>query len=94
MKNLLLIAMIKVVFGAFAAAGPQRDSRWGPAYLLIMCAPSEFTYSEIILCQVSRSIGIGHNTRAAGVHNPGYIALRIPDIEILGAIVIYGQWAS
>ena len=27
MKNLLLIAMIRVVFGAFAAAGPQREFR-------------------------------------------------------------------
>ena len=86
--------MIRVVLVYLLQQAPNGIPIGGPAYLLIMCAPSEFTYSEIILCQVSRSIGIGYNTRAAGVHNPGYIALRIPDIEMLGATVIRRQWAS
>ena len=39
-------------------------------------------------------VGVGHNARAAGGDEAGHIALRVPDVEILRAVVVHGQRAG
>ena len=36
-------------------------------------------------------VGVGHDARAAGADETGHIALCVPDVEILRAVVVHGQ---
>ena len=39
-------------------------------------------------------VGVGHDARAAGADETGHIALCVPDVEILRAVVVHGQRAG
>ena len=39
-------------------------------------------------------VGVGHDTRAAGIDEAGHVALRVLDVEILHAVAVHGQRAG
>ena len=39
-------------------------------------------------------VGVGHDARAAGADETGHIALCVPDVEILRAVVVHGRRAD